>query len=232
MPARGCFVTGTDTGCGKTLASLAIMAALQQQDLRVAGMKPVASGCDAVDGCPVNDDAARLRAAGSLELAYELVNPWALAAPIAPQFAAAREGRCISLRPVLNAYARITRQVDVVIVEGVGGWRVPLSESLGMPDLACELALPVILVVGLRLGCINHALLTAEAVGKDCGNLAGWIANRVDRDYDTANETVAYLAAAIDAPCLGQIPHLGAGITRGEACAALDPAVLTQVIDA
>lgn len=222
MGARGVFITGTDTGCGKTRASLLLMAALKRTGRVVAGMKPVASGSARIDGRLVNDDAAQIRAACSRELPYEQVNPCALAEPVSPNFAAARAGRRVCLEPVLAAYAALARDADTIVVEGVGGWRVPLSDQLAVPDLVAALALPVILVVGLRLGCINHAQLTAMAVAADGADLCGWIANRVDPDYDTANETVDYLAGAIDVPLLGQIPFLDSAASAEAAAAGID----------
>jgi len=220
--ARGVFITGTDTGCGKTRASLVLMAALRQRGRVVAGMKPVASGSAWIDGRLVNDDAAQIRAACSRELPYARVNPCALVEPMSPNFAALREGRRITLEPVLAAYAALARDADTIVVEGVGGWRVPLSDQLVMPDLVAALAVPVILVVGLRLGCINHALLSASAVAADGAGLSGWIANCVDPDYDTTAETVDYLIRAVNAPLLGQIPFMAAGASPEETASCLD----------
>jgi len=222
MAARGVFITGTDTGCGKTRASLVLMAALKQRGRVVAGMKPVASGCTRIDGGLVNDDAAQIRAACSRELPYELINPCALAEPMSPNFAAARAGRRITLAPLLAAYAALARDADRIVVEGVGGWRVPLSDQLGVPDLVAALDLPVVLVVGLRLGCINHALLSAAAVAADGARLCGWIANGVDPDYDTARETVDYLIQTINAPLLGQIPFLDASAVTDNVASEID----------
>lgn len=225
---RGCFITGTDTGCGKTVTTLTIMAGLQSQGLRVAGMKPVASGCRRVSGRPLNEDAAQICAACSMEVDYDQVNPWALMEPIAPHISAERTGLEITLAPVTAAFAALSREADVVVVEGVGGWRVPLSAHLGMPDLATALALPVILVVGLKLGCLNHALLSAEAVVQDGCRLMGWIANHVDGDYDTGAETVQYLSRAIAAPLLGEIPYIQNGPDPARTFATLDLSVLTR----
>jgi dethiobiotin synthetase len=209
------------------VTTLTVMAGLQSQGLRVAGMKPVASGCRWISGGPVNDDAALIRAACSMEVDYDRINPWALMDPIAPHISAERAGMEISLAPVIAAFAALSQEADAVVVEGVGGWRVPLSASLGMPDLAAALALPVILVVGLKLGCLNHALLSAEAVVRDGCRLAGWIANHVDEDYDTRIETVQYLSRAIHAPLLGEISYIRHGPDPVRAAAALDLSALT-----
>lgn len=226
-PARGCFITGTDTGCGKTVTTLAVMAGLRDRGRRVAGMKPVASGCRRVSGRPENEDAAQICAACSMEVDYDRVNPWALTDPIAPHINAERAGLEITLAPVTAAFAALAREADAVVVEGVGGWRVPLSARLGMPDLAAALSLPVILVVGLKLGCINHALLSAEAVVHDGCRLMGWVANHVDVDYDTGAESVQYLSRVMQAPLLGEIPYMSDGPDPIRAAAALDLTALT-----
>lgn len=203
---RGLFITGTDTGCGKTFVSIGLLRALAGRGLRVAGMKPVASGCERRDdGRLVNSDALALQAACSDAWDYALINPYAFLEPIAPQFAAARAGRVIESDPVQIAYDELAAASDRVIVEGIGGWRVPLSETLAQRDLVQGFNLRVLLVVGLRLGCINHALLTAEALQADGVALAGWIANGVDPAYDTVEATITTLCDRIPAPFLGAI---------------------------
>lgn len=204
--ATGIFITGTDTGCGKTLVTLALMQALQRQGLSVAGMKPVASGAAWQDDCWQNDDAVRIRAACSGEVPYRRVNPWVFREAMAPHQAALRAGIEITRQPVLDAWHELAQQAEVVLVEGVGGWRVPLSGSLDLAQLVQELGLPVLLVVGLRLGCINHARLTAEAMQNDGVRTLGWIGTRVDPGYDEAPETMAYLAGVLPGPCLGTVP--------------------------
>jgi dethiobiotin synthetase len=204
----GIFVTGTDTSCGKTEVSLGVMLALQRRGLQVLGMKPVASGCDGTTSGLRNEDARRLLAQGSTRVAYELVNPYALAPPIAPHIAAGQAGVTIELERICAAYQQLAAQGDWVVVEGVGGWRVPLGPSLSVSDLPPALGLPVVLVVGLRLGCLNHALLTAESIRARGSRLAGWVANQIDPQMLVRQENLATLAALIDAPCLGLVPSL------------------------
>jgi dethiobiotin synthetase len=203
------FITGTDTGVGKTEVALALMAALQARGLRVTGMKPVAAGGSATSAGFRNDDAVRLRRQSSVSVAYELVNPYVFALPIAPHLAAAAAaaaGVVIDMEHIKRCYAALAAQSDAVVVEGAGGWRVPLDEQRSMTDLVAALELPVILVVGLRLGCLNHALLTAEAIAR-CGiRLAGWVANGIDPGFAYRAENVAYLERHLAAPLLGVIP--------------------------
>ncbi len=204
---KGVFVTGTDTGCGKTRVTVGLMEALKRRGMRVAGMKPVASGCEMIEGRLVNDDARMIRASSSIMPDYELVNPWALPDPVSPNVAASRQGVRLVPGPVIDAYRELERVSQAIVVEGIGGWRVPLTDSLQQRDLVRMLDIPVILVVGLRLGCISHACLTAEAVMHDGLPLQGWIANRADPDYDTVAETLDYLTAVIKAPLIGEFPY-------------------------
>lgn len=203
------FVTGTDTGVGKTRVSCALLRAFAARGLRAAGMKPVAAGCEAPTGCGmVCDDVARLRAAGNVEAPAEWVNPYAFLPPVAPHLAAAQSGVEIDLDTLAAAFSRLGALADVVIVEGVGGWRVPLNPREDTADLARRLGLPVILVVGMRLGCLNHALLTAQSVAA-CGlPLAGWIANRIDPTMPLFDENVQALRERLTAPLLGVLPYL------------------------
>ena len=200
------FITGTDTGVGKTQIALALMAALQARGLRVAGMKPVAAGGIVTPAGLRNDDAVRLQRQSSLSLAYELVNPYVFAPPIAPHLAAAAAGVVIDMGHIKRCYAALAAQADALVVEGAGGWRAPLDERRSMADLVTALELPVILVVGLRLGCLNHALLTAEAITRHGIRLAGWVANGIDPGYAYRDENVAYLERHLSAPLLGVIP--------------------------
>ncbi len=199
------FVTGTDTGVGKTLISCALLQGFAAQGKRVIGMKPVAAGCDA-DG--YNDDAKLLRVASTVPLGYEQVNPYCLREAIAPHIAARNEGVCIELPRILAAYRELAAQADVVIVEGAGGLLVPLNAQQDSADLAKELDLPVILVVGMRLGCLNHALLTVEVIAARGLVLAGWVANVVDTDMAPIEENVAALRQRISAPLLGVMPFM------------------------
>jgi dethiobiotin synthetase len=205
---KGVFVTGTDTGCGKTEISLAVMIALQAQGLWVLGMKPVASGCDRTSCGPRSEDARRLHALGSVEADYELVNPYAFEPPIAPHIAAGQTGSEIELAVVRNAAMALSAQCDFLVIEGVGGWRVPLGPALFVSDLPLALGLPVLMVCGLKLGCINHTLLTADSIRATGNHLIGWVANQVDPNMRVRQENLATLAALIDAPCLGVIPWL------------------------
>src|SRR5574337_823342 len=197
MNARTFFVTGTDTEVGKTFATCALLHALRGRGLTVLGMKPVAAGSEWAGGRWVNEDAERLRIAGSFEPAPELLNPYCLKAAVAPHIAAAEEGVELRPAPILEALATLRRQADAVLVEGVGGFRVPFGPAYDSADLARDLGLPMILVVGMRLGCINHALLTAAA-----------------------------LAARLPAPLLGTIAHQTGEPNPAAAAADLDLAPL------
>jgi dethiobiotin synthetase len=205
---RGIFVTGTDTDCGKTEISLGLMAAWQGRGFRTLGMKPVATGCEPGPAGLQNADAQRLRAQGSSQAPYGLVNPYAFTPPVAPHIAAGQAGVEIELAPIASAYRTLAAESDVVVVEGVGGWRVPLSASLSVSDLPGALKLPVLLVVGLRLGCLNHALLTVESIRAQGVHLAGWVANGIDPGMLESDANLATLAALIGAPCMGVLPWL------------------------
>ena len=227
--AKSVFITGTDTEVGKTRCSAALLHWCAQQGWRSAGFKPVAAGLDA-DG--VNEDVQMLRAAGSLPLTSAEVGPLQFQAACAPHIAAALEGRTIALPLLVQQAQALAERADVLVVEGVGGFCVPLGPDCDTADLAVALGYPVILVVGLRLGCISHALLTAEAVRARGLPLAGWIANTVDPH-------MAHLQANIDtlrlefqrrhqAPCLGVVPRLN-DVTPGAAAAYLDPVALHEI---
>ena len=204
--SAGVFVTGTDTGIGKTVVSAALLAALNRTGSRAVGMKPVASGCrQTTDGCR-NEDAQALIAESAGAPDYSLVNPYALAEAVAPHLAARAAGIEIRLDPILAAFAALSTNANCLVVEGVGGWAVPLSPTLMQADLVRALKLPVILVVGLRLGCINHALLSARAIVADGCRLIGWVGNRIDPDMARAEENLATLRELLPAPCLGVLP--------------------------
>jgi len=204
--SRGLFVTGTDTGVGKTLVSCALLRALAARGLEVVGMKPVAAGAQHEDGRLVNDDVTALRAASSVKAPAHLVNPYCFAPAIAPHVAAAKAGVSISLDRIKTAYAGLAALAECVIVEGAGGFEVPLGPDYSTSDLAAKLELPVILVVGMRLGCLSHALLTARAVAGSGLRLAGWVANHIDRDMPCAQENVDALGSRLPAPLLARIP--------------------------
>lgn len=209
LPSRFCcFVTGTDTEIGKTLISAAILHKLASGGQRACGMKPVAAGAVERDGQLHNEDADMLIAAGNVHLPAHITTPYMLREPAAPHIAAALEGVTIAPVPIIAAYAEIAAASDAVVVEGVGGFRVPFSEGFDSADMAVQLNLPVILVVGLRLGCINHALLTVEALVERDLVLAGWIANQIDPDMRFVDENIDALARHIPAPLLGRVPYL------------------------
>ncbi|MET0267562.1 MAG: dethiobiotin synthase [Duganella sp.] len=207
-PRFSCFVTGTDTEIGKTLVSSAMLHALVQAGVRACGMKPVAAGAELRDGEWRNDDCEQLAAAGNVHLLPSITTPFLLREPAAPHIAAALEGVTISPVPILAAYVEINAASDAVVVEGVGGFRVPLNDDFDTADLAEQLNLPVVLVVGLRLGCISHALLTVEAIAARGLTLAGWVANETQADMAFADDNVAALEQRIPAPLLGRVPRL------------------------
>lgn len=207
-PRFACFVTGTDTEIGKTLTSAAMLHALVARGVRACGMKPVAAGAELRDGRLHNDDADMLAAASNMTMLPTLTTPYMFREPAAPHIAAALEGRAIEIVPILAAYTELAAAADAVVVEGVGGFRVPLSDDFDTADLAQQLGLPVVLVVGLRLGCISHALLTAEAIVARGLVLAGWVANETVDDMAFADENIAALAARLPAPLLGRVPRL------------------------
>jgi dethiobiotin synthetase len=206
MNAPGVFITGTDTGAGKTTASAALLHALRARGLRAVGMKPLASGCTRDDaGRWRNDDALALQAASDPRPAYDDVNPFALPLPLAPEFAARDAGIEVDMGPILAAHARLAAHADFVLVEGVGGWLAPLTATLDQVDLVRALDLPVVLVVGMRLGCLNHARLSARAIVGDGVRLAGWIASEVDPDMACRDENFGVLGRRLPAPCLGRL---------------------------
>jgi dethiobiotin synthetase len=201
------FVTGTDTGVGKTLVSAALLHALARHYPRVVGMKPVAAGTALVDGVQANDDVLALRAASNCRVPPELDNPVLLADPLSPHIAAARAGVTISIPHLVACHRQLLARADAVLVEGAGGFMVPLSATETGADLAQALDLPVVLVVGLRLGCLNHALLSAWAIRARGLTLAGWVANHVDPTMLAQADNIAFLQDQLQAPLLASIPH-------------------------
>jgi dethiobiotin synthetase len=200
------FVTGTDTEVGKTAVSCALLEAARVAGMRTAAVKPVAAGCDAQGR---NEDALQLMASMTEQLDYAQVNPVALAPAIAPHIAAAEEGRRLQASRLAGLCRGVmTGSADLVLIEGAGGWRVPLSPRETLADLARELQVGVILVVGMRLGCINHALLTAEAVRRDGLSLVGWVANQAGDQMQRHAENLDTLQRLLPAPLLGELPHL------------------------
>jgi dethiobiotin synthetase len=204
---RGLFVTGTDTGVGKTLVSTALMRAFKHHGLQVDGMKPVASGSQSTPSGLRNEDALALMQEQSTRSSYELVNPFAFAPAIAPHIAAAQAAIFIDLPTIVKAFNALHAGVHLVIVEGAGGWYAPISEGTTMADIALALELPVLLVVALRLGCLNHALLTARAIERSSLAVCGWVANRIDPQFPYWEENIATLIRLLPAPLVGIIEH-------------------------
>ena len=205
---NGFFITGTDTEIGKTFITAALTRALAARGLRVAPIKSLAAGQDFVDGRWVNEDVATLLAAQNLGLTDTDVGPLQFREPCAPHIAARLEGGVIDRDALLGAIRATAAKADLALVEGVGGFRVPLTDRWDTADLAADLDLPVILVVGLRLGCINHALLTAEAIRARGLWLAAWVANTVDARQPHVTDNLQALQLGLQAPCLGHIPRL------------------------
>ena len=205
---KGFFITGTDTEVGKTWCTVGLMARLQQQGHSVVGMKPVASGCTkTVEGLR-NEDALLIQQQASKYIDYDTVNPYSFAPAIAPHIAAAQAGQPIKLGTIIEQFTELKQHADYTIVEGVGGWQVPLNEDESVVDLAVALQLPVILIVGLRLGCINHALLSAESIRTSGCQLVGWIANFPDDDIEAQQANIDSITSRINTPLLGVVPHL------------------------
>jgi dethiobiotin synthetase len=204
---RGVFVTGTDTGIGKSVASASLLHALRARGMRAVGMKPVASGCERTSEGWRNEDALLLQAASAPRPRYDDVNPYALPQPLAPELAAAEAGVEIALATILAAHARLSAQSDTVVVEGVGGWAAPISATLDQIDLVRALDLPVVLVVGLRLGAINHARLSARAIQADGARLVGWIGNDIDPQMARADDNFEILRRRLPVPCWGRLPY-------------------------
>ncbi|CAE6821467.1 dethiobiotin synthase [Xanthomonas arboricola] len=205
MQLPALYVTGTDTGIGKTMASTALLHALRRQGHTAVGMKPVASGCEHTPQGWRNEDALALQAASAPQPDYATLNPYALPAPLAPELAAADVGVSLSLEPIAQAFSQLRAQAEVVVVEGVGGWAAPLSADLDQADLVRALKLPVVMVVGIRLGCINHARLTAAAIAADGLDCIGWIANEVDPQMERIEENIGMLRQRLAMPCWGRI---------------------------
>ncbi|ODS24276.1 dethiobiotin synthase [Candidatus Endobugula sertula] len=207
--SKAFFITGTDTEVGKTVVSAALLHAANARGLTTMALKPVAAGCGQTPDGLRNSDAVMLQEVMNTELAYEQVNPVALEAAIAPHVAAQQAGYRMTIDR-LAGYCRGTlmKRVDFTVVEGAGGWRVPVNHRETLADLPKALSLPVVMVVGIRLGCLNHALLTAEAIIRDGLSLAGWVANHIAPTMSAAEESVATLERWLPAPCLGYIPFL------------------------
>ena len=218
------FVTGTDTGVGKTLVAAALLHAFAGRGVAAVGMKPVAAGCERIAGGLRCEDVDRLRAAGNVAAPPELVNPYALVPPVAPHIAAEQAGEEICLETIAGSFLRLREMAEVVVVEGVGGFMVPLNSQQDTADLAEMLGLPVVLVVGLRLGCLSHALLTAAAVERRGLELAGWVANQIEPGMPLLQANVTALEQRLHAPLLGVVPYregLTAAVAAGWLCVEL-----------
>jgi dethiobiotin synthetase len=219
---RGFFVTGTDTGVGKTVFSAALTRALERSGRRVAVMKPVASGAVRTAAGLRSEDALALMAEASVGAPYETVNPYCFLPPISPHIAAQEAGVHIELEVLQARYGVLAAAADCVIVEGAGGWLAPIAPRAGMAEIARALDLPVILVVGMRLGCLNHALLTHESICARAANFAGWVANGIDPALERATENLAALRARLGEPLAiipalelpGALPDLAATVAR------------------
>ncbi len=207
MNKQGFFVTGTDTEVGKTRISVALIEFLQTQGLAVAGMKPIASGCKQTGHGLRNDDALQLINQSNVGFPYDKVNPYAFEPAIAPHIAADKVGTTIDLSVISENFKQIKKQADAVVVEGAGGWLVPINYKQTMADIAVEINLPIIVVVAIKLGCINHALLTIKAIEMSGLTIQGWIANQAQSNSHS-DEIIYTLQQMIKAPCLGVIPHL------------------------
>lgn len=203
----GFFVTGTDTDSGKTFFATALIHALRQQGAIVYPFKPVAAGAELIDGRLYNEDALALIRASGQDLPYELVNPYCFEPPIAPHIAADQAGVRIVRERIRRCYNELATQPDHMVVEGAGGWRVPLDGDWDIAALAADLDLPVILVVGMKLGCLSHALLTVESIQASGLKLAGWIASQTQPDMAVFDENIETLKRSIEAPFLGLLPH-------------------------
>jgi dethiobiotin synthetase len=203
---QGFFVTGTDTGVGKTLVSAALIHSMRNVNVRVSGMKPIASGCIETDHGLKNEDADMLLQASNVDAEYDLICPYRFLPPIAPHIAAQGQGTVISIEHIMECYHRLQSSSDKIVVEGVGGWQVPLDEHKSMSDLAIELGLPVIIVVGGRLGCINHALLTADSVLASGLSVAGWVFNLIDPEMEKIAAVKQTLQCRMPGRLIADIP--------------------------
>ena len=209
MAKQWLFITGTDTDVGKTVVACGFLAAANQQGLRTAAIKPVAAGCEVTEQGITNSDALQLQAAASHKLSYQQINPVALEPAIAPHLAAAEAGVRMSASRLVGYCRGVSLMpVDMVVIEGAGGWRVPINSRETLADVAQELECAVIVVVGMRLGCLNHALLTMEAIRRDGLQIAGWVANVLDTEMPRLQENIDTLKQSIDEPCLGIVPRL------------------------
>jgi dethiobiotin synthetase len=227
------FVTGTDTDAGKTVVAAAMLQSGASRGLRTIGIKPLAAGCERRDGLWVNEDALLLQASATVRLDYPRVNPVALQTAMAPHLAAEREGMRLTAAPLIRHGLEVARiGHDLLVAEGAGGWFVPLNERETMADVAAGLRWPVILVVGMRLGCLNHALLTATAIRAAGLALAGWVANSRTAEMPALEANITTLDERLGAPRLGVVPWLGQRVDIAAAARHLDLSLLPGMADA
>lgn len=210
MAKQTYFIAGTDTDAGKTFIASGLLAKAKQAQLSTLGLKPVAAGCSETDQGLRNDDAMKLMTQSSVQLSYEQVNPIALKPAIAPHIAAQQTRKPLSAERIVGLLRGVlmTNKAEFTLIEGAGGYRVPLNPRETLADCVKELKTPVILVVGMKLGCLNHALLTVEAIRRDGLEIAGWVANQIDPTMSAYDENIETLHAMIPAPCLGVVPHI------------------------
>lgn len=208
MKTKTFFVTGTNTDVGKTFVSKALLNVLSSQGMQVSGFKPVASGSEQTENGLRNQDALQLQLASNVALDYNIVNPYTLTEPLSPHMAADIDGVSIEFEPINQALQHHQNAADIVLVEGAGGWRVPIAPKTCFSSWVQSQQMPVILVVGIELGCINHAMLTAQAIESDGLKLAGWVANRINPGTQCAKDIINFLEASLPAPKLGEIPYL------------------------
>lgn len=201
----GIFITGTDTEIGKTRVACALLHTLNKSNIKTVGMKPIASGAEQIDNQLKNDDAIKLSEASSVKLPYDLINPYVFKEPVSPHIAAELEQRYIVLDTIVDCYKTIKSQSEFVVVEGVGGWLAPVNQAQMVEDMALAMQLPVVMVVGMRLGCLNHAILTAERIQQSGAKLAGWIANCVDSHFSNLEENINTLIDRINAPLVARL---------------------------
>ncbi len=207
MTTSSLFIAGTDTGVGKTRIASAVLRTMGSVGIKTVGMKPVASGSDPTPEGLRNEDALALMQAATVDVPYEWANPYCFAPAIAPHLAARQAGMEIELPTLLAAHQRLTGLATAVVVEGAGGWRVPLSHSCFLSELPRQAGMDVLLVVGLRLGCINHAVLTAEAIQRDSCRLVGWVGNSIDPEFAPFQDNVDTIEALLPVPCWGIVAH-------------------------
>jgi dethiobiotin synthetase len=226
---KGYFITGTDTGVGKTFVSCTLLQAFADKGERIGAMKPIAAGCEKTPDGWQNDDALQLMRHSNVELSYQLVNPVALPPPIAPHIAIEQAGESVTIAQLTKHFEQIKDRADYFIVEGAGGWLVPLNKNESMAGIPKAFGLDVILVVGIRLGCINHALLTVDAIQQSGNQLAGWVANIIDPSMLMIEENILTLRNSIKVPLLGTIPNLNVKNEVGIAAKKLDVDFLLEL---